>query len=236
VGKLRQAVLLLRSGKLRTIARAAARHVYSDHVALGLRRPVAAPFPTPKPGMALEIRPVSSPDAPLFKATAPHRIVEGREATYLLESGIRTCYVAVTKDGEPCYVQYLVDPSQTSKLRTLQRDMLLPLDRDEALLAAAFSPPRYRGRGIMLHVVPELAKKAGDLGARWLVLYASAGNLPMLKACKWCGFEPFVLRRTRSRFFGRRSSFTPLPEGTPYPFEVDDWSKHLSLARSSDGE
>ena len=219
---LRKVFLYLRAGQLRLVGRALLRRFYSDDLSLGLRRDATLPFSLPKPGMSLEIRPIEASDASLLSTASLQTHEVGIQATFLLESGIRTCYAAVTRDGQVCYLQFLVDSSQNARLEALFGGIVPPLAPDEALLEAAFSPPRYRGRGIMLYVLPELARKAQDLGARWLVLYAS--DPPMLKACKLCGFQPSVLRRTSYRLFRRRLSFTPLAEGTPYPFEVEDWS------------
>jgi hypothetical protein len=233
VTRLRKVFLYLRAGQLRVVGRALLRRFYSDNLSLGLRRDATLPFSLPKPGMSLEIRPIEAADASLLSTASLQTHDVGLQATSLLESGIRTGYVAVTKDGQVCYLQFLVDSSQNARLQALFGGIVPPLAPDEALLEAAFSPPRFRGRGIMLHVLPELARKAEDLGARWLVLYASVGDLPMLKACKWCGFQPSVLRRTSYRLFRRRLSFTPLAEGTPYPFEVEDWSVLATLGREA---
>jgi hypothetical protein len=226
MSRLSQLALLLKSGRFSLVLRTIGRRLYSDHVSLGLRRDTTLPFRVPRPPLSLTVRPIEPDDVPLFvDVTGPEvgrgSIMDRAHAAYLMESGVRTCYVAVTREGHVCYMQFLIDPSQNETIRRLYGDLLPPLKADEALLEAAFSLERYRGRGVMLYVIPELAKRARELGLRWLIAFASVTNLPMLKGCKWAGFLPYVERRESYRFFRRQVTFTPLPEGVPYPFDTD---------------
>jgi len=61
--------------------------------------------------------------------------------------------------------------------------------------------------------MPLMAAIARERGVRTLLAYPSAGDMPILRASDWCGFEPFALRHERYRFFRRRVSFAPLPDG-----------------------
>lgn len=117
-------------------------------------------------------------------------------------------------------MQYLIDHSQNEKLRSVFHGIVPPLAQDEVLLEAAFSLPKFRGRGSALHAIPRLAMKAQELGARWLVVYVGVENTPMLKACRSLGFVPFTRRESSYRLFRLSLTFTPLPEGTAYPFET----------------
>jgi hypothetical protein len=224
--RLKKLARLLRSGDLSLILRTIGRRLYSDDVSLGLRRDTTLPFRVPRPPLWLTVRPIEPDDVPpLIDVTSPDGksggIMDRVRAAYLIESGIQTCYVAVTREGHICYMQFLIDPSQNEKLRKLYSDLMPPLRKDEALLEGAFSLERYRGRGIMLHVIPKLAKRARELDLRWLIAFASVTNLPMLKGCRWTGFVPYVLRRESYRLFHRQVTFTPLPEGASYPFDTD---------------
>ena len=66
----------------------------------------------------------------------------------------------------------------------------------------------------------QLAAKAGEKGARWAITFVSQDNIPSLKGCKRAGFAPFLIRKKEWRLFHSRITFTPLPAGTPYPFDV----------------
>ena len=217
--------LLLKSGRLSLILGTIRRRLYSDHVSLGLRRDTSLPFSVRRSPLPLTVRPIEPDDVPLFvDVTGPEvgrgSIMDRIQIAYLMESGVRTCYVAVTPQGHVCYTQFLIDPSQNETIRRLYGDVVPRLAADEALLEAAFSLERYRGRGVMLHVIPELAKRARELNLRWLIAFVPVTNLPMLKGCQWAGFFPYVERRQSYRFFRRQVTFTPLPEGTPYPFDI----------------
>jgi hypothetical protein len=222
--KLRKLALLVRSGELVLLLRLIARRLYSESVSLGLRREVSEPLEAPRPRMALTIRPLEPDDVPLFTVSIPNldrtNVMDRVNARLLIESGIRQCYVAVTPDGHPCYMQCLIESSQNGKLRRLYGNLVPPLQQDEGLLEAAFSLEKYRGRGLMLQVIPELLARARQLGLRRLILFASVNNLPMLRACRWAGFVPYTERRQSHRLFHRRVTFRPLPDGTPYPLGV----------------
>jgi hypothetical protein len=45
-------------------------------------------------------------------------------------------------------------------------------------------------------------------------------NIPSLKGCKRAGFVPYKLRRVKNCFLRRTITFTLLPEGTSYPFDI----------------
>jgi hypothetical protein len=224
MGRLKQLGRLLQSGRFLLVLGTIRHRLYSDHLYLGLRRDTTLPFRIPAPPLSLTVRPIEPGDVPLFAQIAGAGIgrtsvMDRIRAAHLIESGVQTCYVAATRAGKLCYVQFLVDPSQNGKMRKIFGDLVLPLAADEALLEAALSLEAYRGRGIMLYVIPELAKKARELGLRWLIAFVSVANLPMLKGCQWTGFVPYVERRESYRFFRRRVTFRPLPDGTPYPFD-----------------
>jgi GNAT superfamily N-acetyltransferase len=215
----------VRSGDASLILRTLGRRLASADVALGLRRDTALPFRVPGPPLSLTVRPLEPEDVPqLVDVTGPDvtrwSIEDRLHLAYLIEAGLQTCYVAVTREGHICYVQFLIDPGQNEKIRALYGDLMPRLEPDEALLEAAFSLERYRGRGVMIHVMPELARKARALGLRWLVLFASVTNVPMLKACQFTGFVPYVERREAWRFFRRQVTFRPLPAGAPYPLHT----------------
>jgi hypothetical protein len=217
-------LVYLRTGGLRLVAGIIVRRLYSDDMHIGLRRDTDSPFPTARPNISLQIRPIEDSDWGFLRAEAGHRDEDARDlmsAMYLFRSGVQTCYVARTKEGEPSFIQYVIGATENGKLEEAYGDLIPPLAADEAFLEGAYSPLKYRGRGVMLHVLPRLADEARARGVRRLIAYPSVGDRPMLRACKWSGFIPFVVRRESYRLFRRRVTFVALPEGAPYPFESD---------------
>ena len=138
----------------------------------------------------------------------------------LLQSTIPTCYVAVTPDGDPCYMQWLIGPSENDRVKEFFVDRFPWLAPDEALLEYAFTLEAYRGQGIMsCAMARRIAEQAADFGARWVITFVFDDHIPSLKGCKRAGFVPYLTRREQWWLFHRRLTFTPLPAGTPYSFD-----------------
>jgi hypothetical protein len=219
---LRRAIIYLRSGSFRLLAEAVVRRLFSNDTHVGLRLPTATEFRTPRPALSLELRPIEAKDWEIFEADFSARDEDARDmmnALLLYRAGVETCVVAVMNGGQPGYMQFVIGPSENAKLEDVYGDLIPPLADGEEFLEGAYSARKYRGRGLMLHVIPLLAEEAQARGVHSFVSYPSVGDLPILRACKWCGFVPFVVRRESYRFFRRRVRFMPLPEGSPYPFE-----------------
>ena len=215
--------------------RAIPRWLHNDLYSYGLRRDLTAPADVREPVIPVTIRPIESADAPAF--TEIDRSRHDREATrirfrsaLLLASPISTCYVAITNEGDPCYMQYLIFPSENDNVEKFFEGVFPRLGEGEALLEAAYTLEDYRGQGIMPFVMEQLAQEARRRGARWLLTFVDTANLPSLKGCKRAGFVPYLVRHQQRRLFRRRITFTPLPEETPYPFEA---AEGLAEARSA---
>ena len=132
---------------------------------------------------------------------------------------IPTCYVALTKDNEPCYMQALIAPSENARLQEYFEGFFPWLRPDEALLEHAFTLETFQGLGIMPHAMARIAEKGRELGARWVITFVIHDNIPALKGCKRAGFSPYLVRREKWRLFRKQLSFEELPSGTPYPFD-----------------
>lgn len=209
--KLRKLAALVRMGQFGRLRRVLRTHLHSDFVHVGLRRSTTEPFPTPRPRLSLELRPVESGDHELFDPRLRHdEDADLVDAYDLLGSGMETAYVAVTKDGEVCHLNFVIDASQNDALEAVYGDLVPPLDADEGLLEAAYTLEQFRGRGIILNVIPLLAERAQEQGIAWLIAYPPVDNRRMIGAFEWAGFEPFVQRRDSYRLFRRKVSFEPL--------------------------
>lgn len=216
---------LLRAGEWRPVLNALRKWVYSDSCWYGLCRDLTVPTDVREPAISVTIRPIKRSDVPAFTEIDPgrHDRVSARwrsASARLLASDIQTCYVAVTEEDAPCYMQYLILPSENDKVQALFDDGFFPrLAEDQALLEGALTLEEYRGQGIMPFVMDDLAEKARLEGARRLLTFVFDGNIPSLKGCQRAGFVPYLLVNRRYRLFMRRISFAPLLEGARYPFE-----------------
>ena len=172
----------------------------------------------PDPAILLTIRPIERSDVQAFTEIDHHAT---RPAFYahsrLLASDIQTCYVAVTEEGAPCNMQYLILPSENDKVQAVFEGVFPRLAEDEALLDGGFTLEEYRRQGIMPFVMEDLAQKARKEGARRLLTFVSIQNVPALKGCRRAGFVPNMLVNRRFRLCKRRFTFKPLPAGTRVP-------------------
>ncbi len=224
INRLQSVVATLREGRGREFLDLIRQRWHSETVSYGLRRDLTLPFPAPAANMPLSVRPLREEDIPkLLDLNAPGVIPESREERVtrrqMLEAGIQRCYVAVTEDDTPCYMQWLIPPSQNDLVQRYFRGIYPRLSANEALLEGAFTPEEFRGRRIMPCAMAQLAEKGSDIGARCVITFVTHDNIPSLKGCKRSGFTPYLLRRERLHRFRRQLTFTPLPEGTPYPFD-----------------
>jgi GNAT superfamily N-acetyltransferase len=152
----------------------------------------------------------------LEPATLPDRLAQ----QWLLKAGMPTCWVAIAPDGKVCYMQWLIAPVSNDRIAAQWGDLFQPLAKDEALLEGAYTSHAYRGQGIMPHAMARIAEQAGAFGARWVNTFVGLSNVASLKGCKKAGFAPYVRRTDAWWLLLRRLSFVPLPDGTPYPFDV----------------
>ena len=210
---------LLRAGEWRPVLNALRHLLYSDSYAYGLCRDLTVRVDVPDPAILLTIRPIERSDVQAFTEIDHHgtRPALPYAHSRLLASDIQTCYVAVTEEGAPCNMQYLILPSENDKVQALFEGVFPRLAEDEALLEAGFTLEEYRGQGIMPFVMDDLAQKARKEGARRLLTFVTCQNVPALKGCRRAGFVPNMLLNRRFRLFKRRLTFKPLPAGTRVP-------------------
>jgi RimJ/RimL family protein N-acetyltransferase len=207
---LRKLLWLVSTGRLNVVVALLRRWLYSDATATGLARTLDTPLVARKPRQALTVRPMSPHEQDAFTDT---RGASGEgalvriNARHLFDSGIQTCYVAVTEDGTPCYMQYLIGADQNDKLAEAFGELMPPLAPDEALLEFAFALEQYWNVGAMPAVVPELALKAQANGVSRLVTWVPDRNQQVLRYFERNGFTRFAIRKERYRLFRRTVRF-----------------------------
>jgi GNAT superfamily N-acetyltransferase len=215
VSNLKKLLWLCRTRQFAAARDVVRRWLYSERVAVGLRRDLSTPLTARKPTLPLTVRPLRPEDVhallepPGGNGSGADALVRVN-ARHLIESDLDTCYVAETDGGAVCYMQYLVLPDQNDKLPHAFGNLFPPLADDEALLEFAFTLEPYRARGVMPYAMSRLAAEARDRGARWLVTYVDRRETVLLRFYRRFGFEPFRLRSERYRLLRRRVAFTPL--------------------------
>jgi GNAT superfamily N-acetyltransferase len=209
-------IVMGRVGRVWTIVR---RRLYSNAASLGLRRDVTVPFPPPPANQPIQLRPLSrADDLSCLDLGAPDltddQVFERLTQRRMLHSRLQTCYVAVGPDGTPCYMEWLILARDYERLRDFFGDLYPRLAPGEALLEGAYTPDRYRGQGIMTNAVAQLAARAAESGAKWVLTFVDESCAPARQGCERAGFRPYVRRIERYRLLRRRITFLPL---TPDP-------------------
>ena len=191
----------------------------------GLNRDLAVPLVNPTAKIPIEVRRLEPRDvAALFSAGdaaagAPPSAQEKAEVAVrrnFLAQGAHNGFVAIDqRNGAPCYVQWLFGARDNAFVARLKGfPVLAP---HQALLENAYTPPAYRGFGIMSAAMALIAERAADIGALHVLTFVGLDNIASLKGCQRAGFNPLLLHRSTRIGFGtiRRDRFAELPEGDP---------------------
>jgi GNAT superfamily N-acetyltransferase len=194
------------------------RQVYREWHSYGLRRDLQVPFESPRARIPLMVRLLNEEDiSQLFpgeRAGLSRRArLEEADRVALLAEQLATPYVAVDSTCDrPCFLQWLCTARSNDFVQRYFRGRFPLLRDDEALLEYAFTPPSYRGNGIMPAAMSMIAEKAAQYGVRYVVTYVSRDNPAALQGCAKAGFSPYVLRHDRSFLRGliRKRRFTPI--------------------------
>jgi len=225
IARIKNLVFLLRHGRFQDIAEKIRHRMSSDTRSYCLRRDLSVPFQAPDAKVPITVREIRDDDkVKIFDLNRPGiSPAEKKELVRRLEhlnADIPTCYVAVSDDGTPAYVQWLMGATLNDRIQSYFNGIFPVLAPDEALLENAFTLEAFRGKGIMPAAMARIAEKGSQIGARWVITFVEESNVPSLKGCKRSGFEPYMFRHERWHLFRRTLEFTRLPENTPYPFDL----------------
>jgi GNAT superfamily N-acetyltransferase len=206
----------LRPSMLRPSIDVVRQRIRSHEQAIVLRRDLEAPHTRPKAAIDITVRPLTEADVP--KILHAGREVPADDVLYrsrrrwLLESGLGTCYAAVTAEDEPCYVQWLMGEQDNARIQSYFGGAFPVLEPGTALLEGAFTPPQFRGKGIMGLAMSLIAEKATDLGARYVITVVGTDNYPSLKGCEKANFFPYLYREVTWSMLRRRVTFEPVDQ------------------------
>jgi hypothetical protein len=177
-----------------------------------MRRDLDRPLQVPRAKIPITVRPATDADATAILGLVSELAgYERGNRELFLRLGIGTCHLAVTERDEPCYMQWLIGPEQNP---LLEAHTHLPMLKDgEALLENAFTPAAFRGQDIMSEAMAQIAARASELGARWVLTMVSAANLASIEGCIRAGFEPHMLRTDRWRLLRHEIRYSSVPPG-----------------------
>jgi hypothetical protein len=158
------AASLIAQGRFADLAQGAAARIYRHGRSYGLRRDLTVPLAQPRGRVPIEVRPLHQNDVPRLFETM---VSVGEEAEMRirrkhLSAGIPQCYVAIdTRNGEPCFFQWLMGPEQNKAIAALfGPGWFPPLRDDEALVENAYTVERYRGTGVAVTAAAQISALA----------------------------------------------------------------------------
>jgi hypothetical protein len=193
--KLKIMSAVTREGGPRELVTRLATLIYSTRQCYVLRRDLSIPLGLrPEAKIPITVRPLEPCDMPQIVAERPEGLILG-----VLRAGLPQCYVAVTKDREVCYLQWLVTPEHRDRFRSIRFREMHAFDDDTVMLEFAYTFRRFRGRGIMAPALAWVAEQHKT--ARWAITYVDRTNIPCLRGCRSAGFYPYRLSCDKWRFF-----------------------------------
>jgi ribosomal protein S18 acetylase RimI-like enzyme len=212
---------LVRTRNLEVIWSELRRHLYSEGSLIGTQLDLDAVQAGVKGRQPAVMREMESRDEAIFTNLSGERsggeeVMLRLYARRLLGSGLKTCYVLVGEDGTPRHMQYLIKADQNETIKRFFAGRVPPLKPDEGFLEFAFTPQRWRGRGLALRAMAGLIDIAKAEGLRKLVTFVPVQNDAMLKICELSGFRSVSLRTEKYRLFHRRVAFSELEPGSTY--------------------
>ena len=130
----------------------------------------------------------------------------------LCEAEVKTLYVALSPEGSPAYVQWLITLQNQHFLHAHQPKRYPTLASDEVLLEGAHTFIRYRRTGVMADGMGQLLRTAKGEGAQAAYTYVGADNVPSLRGCANVGFTLNHLRLNTRRLGFLSSVVRPVDE------------------------
>lgn len=207
------------AGDLRSVRTDLASWAWSCRYSVGMRRDLRALHTPPgRTDLALTARPLDDDLArvtfdPTGLGDADRKYLERRRSMW--EAGFNGGFVAVTDDGEPAYLQWLIPHSDADKVRRYWGPLFPAIEPDTLLVEGAWVPPRFRGNKVMgdaLHLVSEAAAEAAPDSVRWALCFPEGDNKGAVLGSRDAGYQ-VVLKRTERWCLGRRHvSFTAATE------------------------
>jgi ribosomal protein S18 acetylase RimI-like enzyme len=193
------------------------RRLYASELDYGFEYDLTTHFPVPIPDIPVVIRELTTREVDIILNIHNgvmnfEELRERLERLLFHEAGIKTGYVAVTLDGAPCAICWLIWPKENQALKTFFRNRLPELQPDEVMLEYIYVAPAYRGLNLMHSLTCKLFALAAKEGARRAIAYVHSDNKRSLKASRIIGWRPFLVKRVNWRLFCCKTVFTEYRE------------------------
>ncbi len=215
LAKVKKGFNLIIKGRTSIFLKILNERLYSNKLSFGLKRDMRKAFTPPKAKIDIKVRRLEKQDVNRLLnldglTEEETRMVEVQRD--LINVNFKNCYVAVTADDTPCYMQWILSPSENLDIHRYFGMIFPKLQEKEFLLEGAYMYPAFRGLKVMPHAMYRIAEKASKMGADSVLTFVTINNIPSLKGCKSCGFYPYILRKEKWVLFRHYVSFEAIPE------------------------
>lgn len=212
---IKHGIQLIKSGHFLVFFHELRKRIYSKSISVGLRRLMEIDFQKPDARIDILVRPLEEGDFDFLTESGELERVSPREVELhraMIDSGIPQCYVAVNRNDEPCYMQWLISSESNDLIEELFGNSFPQLKEDEGLLEGAYMHRAFRGLHIMPAAMSRITEKALEKNIRAVMTFVDIENIPSLKGCKRSGFSPYLVKKDRWFLFHRSITFQPLTE------------------------
>lgn len=179
----------------------------------GLERDLTKSLPMPAARIPILVRRLSPEDVPVILSSRGNgkselELKDQARRNLLIKAEFSRCFVAADPGNRPCYMQWLIGPEENNKVQDYFKGGFPLLGPDEVLLEGAYTPPQYRGLGIMPCAMFRISEKGKEIGARRAITFVNVNNTAALTGCNRAGFHEFLIREDVWRNFRRSLTFT----------------------------
>ena len=193
---------LIKQGDVRFTLGLLGKKIYSQELAFGFKRDLSNDYSKRRALISINIRKYSHDDEIFF---------EDNMTTGLIEQ-MQTPYVATNKDGDPCFRCWMLDSSENGKLQEFWEGTFPILSSDEVLIENVFTVPKYRSMAVFPAALCELAEIYKEKGFKFAISFGETTNLNTTRSFAYTGFEPYILRIIKWRFFRKKIQFENIPD------------------------
>jgi hypothetical protein len=204
--------LIIKHGHPILVVKEISRRLYSNESHYGLRRDVNVDIKIQRPKISIQLRLLQEGDIPTLLNLSERGITfkEFRERLYrifLVKANFSKCYLAITKEGIPCHMHWLIKSNENEKIQSVFKGGFPILKPNEALFEGVYTIPAYRNNRLMQYVTELIIKNNKETGLRWAIGFVKQSNVSSLRAMEKVGFLPYCIKEVRWRFFRRRVTY-----------------------------
>lgn len=221
--KLNKGAGLLLDGQVSKFWKVAHSQLHSERTWFGMRKKLGEKSQKPKAKIDISVRLIEERDLDYLLSTEGMTAEDAKLVDWqrkLLQAKFQNCYVAVTNDDTPCYMQWLISPDENKNILEAFDGLFPELKQHEALLEGAYMHPSFRGLGIMPDAMYQVSEMAKKINATEAITFVGTDNIASLKGCKSCGYYPYTLLKKKWFLFKKDIFLEAIPVSTLAKYEV----------------